>query len=68
MFGRREWKNGYGQDVVAREREEEKLYERIREYLLRERQTATEVVEQREDRLYVFRFVIITIKRERVRE
>lgn len=67
MFGRREWKNGYGQDVVAREREE-KLYERIREYLLRERQTATEVVEQREDRLYVFRFVIITIKRERVRE
>lgn len=67
MFGRREWKNGYGQDVVAREREE-KLYERIREYLSRERQTATEVVEQREDRLYVFRFVIITIKRERVRE
>jgi hypothetical protein len=41
---------------------------RIRENLLRERQTATEVVEQREDRLYVFRFVIITIKRERVRE
>jgi len=67
VFGRREWKNGYGQDVVAREREE-KLYARIREYLLRERQTATEVVEQREDRLYVFRFVIITIKRERVRE
>lgn len=67
MFGRREWKNGYGQDVVAREREE-KLYTRIREYLLRERQTATEVVEQREDRLYVFRFVIITIKRKRVRE
>lgn len=67
MFGRREWKNGYGQDVVAREREE-KLYARIREYLSRERQTATEVVEQREDRLYVFRFVIITIKRERVRE
>lgn len=67
MFGRREWKNGYGQDVVAREREE-KLYARIRENLLRERQTATEVVEQREDRLYVFRFVIITIKRERVRE
>lgn len=64
MFGRREWKNGYGQDVVAREREE-KLYERIREYLLRERQTATEVVEQREDRLYVFRFVIITIKRKK---
>lgn len=67
MFGRREWKNGYGQDVVAREREE-KLYARIRENLLRERQTATEVVEQREDRLYVFRFVIITIKRKRVRE
>ena len=67
MFGRREWKDGYGQDVVAREREE-KLYARIRENLLRERQTATEVVEQREDRLYVFRFVIITIKRERVRE
>jgi hypothetical protein len=67
VFGRREWKNGYGQDVVAREREE-KLYTRIREYLLRERQTATEVVEQREDRLYVFRFVIITIKRKRVRE
>jgi hypothetical protein len=67
VFGRREWKNGYGQDVVAREREE-KLYARIRENLLRERQTATEVVEQREDRLYVFRFVIITIKRERVRE
>jgi len=67
VFGRREWKNGYGQDVVAREREE-KLYAGIREYLSRERRTATEVVEQREGRLYVFRFVIITIKRERVRE
>jgi hypothetical protein len=67
VFGRREWKNGYGQDVVARGREE-KLYAGIREYLSRERRTATEVVEQREGRLYVFRFVIITIKRERVRE
>lgn len=53
MFGRREWKNGYGQDVVAREREE-KLYARIRENLLRERQTATEKLLNNEKIDYTF--------------
>ena len=71
LFGRREWKTGCGQDVVVvvKTNEERRMplhvCVRSRKNIIANRESGLRFKTQRqENRLHVFHFVILTIKRE----